>query len=567
MKIRRSVRSVLVALLAFGAGALFATGASAAVTATNITTPASPLYTLYYDTEMSGSISVAGTATATDGDLVDLRCYAGAASAILQSNVPVNGGQFSVANDSLQPISNRACRLRAVPAGTNPSDLSPFTGPALYNSYDEKYHWSGKLQDFFVYGAQRDGAFDYDSFGSCGVTDSYLFDPDTLGITTVPFFCNQWVDKNPASTGMNLTIDGRNGYAASNLSEPMAVLPGFQPLSYTLQHDPANGNITITELQELMICGSNVYPPSAVGCADLQAAGIRLNRSIVQNHDGLMTHVTDVFTNTSAAPHTLSLGYSQWYCMQKSGCNSTTVRYEFPTGQSVTSPPLGTAIAGPLPDSGTITTSVEGSPDGDKTTGRTALTYFPAADGATFRNSRTFDLFYNNRVIAPGGSFKTSAVFSQSYSQAQLLLLIGEASRMVTPQPEILVSKTTARYDKRKKRVRLNTGRRVICPATGKPCDVSASVTTQIKVKRRGKKARTKTYKLGSFKAVNAPGSSQLMSFHLNKTATTLFKRYKRLKLTMSFSVSAGPYATAESPFANKNYKSPRFPKKKKRRR
>ena len=174
-----------------------ATGASAAITATNISTPASPLYALYYETEMTGSISVAGTATAADGDLVDLRCYAAAVSWILQieragqRRLVLARERFARADlESGVQAARRACRyesglmLRAsrVPCSTTRTTRST----------------SGAESCVTTTSSPRSaiGAFDYDSFGSCGVTDSYLHDPDTLDRSTIPFYCNQWVDEN-----------------------------------------------------------------------------------------------------------------------------------------------------------------------------------------------------------------------------------------------------------------------------------------------------------------------------------------------------------------------------------
>lgn len=552
-------RPILVALLALSSSALLASGATAAVTATNITAPASPIFTLWNENSAAGSVSVTGTATASNGDLVDIRCYSGAVGTLLIANIAVTGGQFSVPSAPLNPIAGRACILRAVPAGMLPGNLTPFAGPMMFNSTDERFDWNGKARDYYIYASQREGAFDYDSFGSCGVTDSYLYDPATLEQMTYPFYCNQWVDDNIAGTASNMTIDGRNAYAADHLTSNMALLPGFQPVGYTLQHDPANGNVTITETQELMVCGTNVYPPTDSNCADVNAAGIRLNRTMVQNHDGLMTRVTDVFTNTSGVAHALSFGYSQWYCMKKNGCNLTTVHYDFPNGQNFISPPTGTLV-GALPESGTIYTYVDGSPDGDLTTGRTALTIFPASDGVTFRDSRAFDLFYLNRVIAPGATFRTDAVFSQSASQARLNELVAEAGRLVTPQPTITSGKASVRYDKRKKRVRFNSGRKVACPAAGKDCAVTLSVKTKVKIKRRGGKARTKTYNLGSYKGTVKAGVTSTIVFNLNKTATKLFKSHKRLKLLLALNVTAGQYAGATSNLSL-TVKAPRFPR------
>jgi hypothetical protein len=126
-----SVGAVAVTLLA-------APTARAAITGSQITQPKSPRY-LLNDADAGGStIAVKGTTTGGNPatDRVDLLCFFGTHHPALESNVPLGAdGSFSVPAADLSPIANDLCRLRAVPHGAVPSDVSPFRGPLLGIGY------------------------------------------------------------------------------------------------------------------------------------------------------------------------------------------------------------------------------------------------------------------------------------------------------------------------------------------------------------------------------------------------------------------------------------------------
>src|SRR5580700_813739 len=64
---------------------------------------------------------------ANNGDAVDVVCYYGASPTVAKLNtspIAISGGKFSIAPIPLKPIAGHACRLRAIPAGSE-------TGPEL----------------------------------------------------------------------------------------------------------------------------------------------------------------------------------------------------------------------------------------------------------------------------------------------------------------------------------------------------------------------------------------------------------------------------------------------------
>ena len=57
---------------------------------------------------------------------------------------------------------------------------------------------------------------DYDSLGSCGLDDSFVYDPTSLAKSNALFYCNLYLeDRNgstAATTRSELLVDGRNAY-------------------------------------------------------------------------------------------------------------------------------------------------------------------------------------------------------------------------------------------------------------------------------------------------------------------------------------------------------------------
>ena len=98
-----------------------APAASAAITSSQITSPASPSYGIY-DEESPNTIAVSGTTSGGNPatDKVNLDCFYGSSpeNKVLAEEVSLNpDGSFSVPAANLKNIEDRVCRLRAVPDG------------------------------------------------------------------------------------------------------------------------------------------------------------------------------------------------------------------------------------------------------------------------------------------------------------------------------------------------------------------------------------------------------------------------------------------------------------------
>jgi hypothetical protein len=134
-----------------------------------------------------GTFTVTGTASNISA--VDLRCRKATGEGFTYdggvlgggANIPVTGGTFSASGVTL-PKNEGPCQLVAVPAGTLPLSVSPYSGPTLrilgYNVLTVGGGpQNGKAYDFYAWVPGFDAAADFDSFGSCGMSDSYLLDP------------------------------------------------------------------------------------------------------------------------------------------------------------------------------------------------------------------------------------------------------------------------------------------------------------------------------------------------------------------------------------------------------
>jgi hypothetical protein len=570
--LKSSVHRALMLGVMLVAFAVAAPSAGAAVTSSSISSPADRFVALYNDDTDVGSMTVAGSATGAPGDKVDIVCTSGTTNDIFASNVDVVGGQFSV-TATLSSIVYKTCVLHAIPAGSSPPDLSPFTGPVIGVSLTSSQSSGGTLWDYYIWPAQFSGNFDFDSAGRCGVDDSYLFDvANSYKRTAVVYYCNQWLTvTNHSPNAAAIQVDGQSAYASSAPGLNFAALPGYQPITYSFSQ-AANGDAKIIETTPILFCSTGIAPPlTTATCPGFTDSGVRLNRTMEQDHDGLVAVVADDFVSTNGAPHSISLSYRQSHCLGRPGCVPKP-QFTFPGGAPITNPANGDVLSTSLPAASTIYAANPNVADGDVTAGRGALTIYPAADSAVALNARDFQLNYDGRTVPATGSLHITAIFSQAYGQAQLDGLAAEAAKRITPQPTFAAPlKATAKYDKKKKKTVYKTGQSVNCPATGIACAITASLATTVKLpakkskKHSKKKAkpRYKTYKFGTIALNGIPGSVTPVEFTLSKTASKLLQTYKKLKFTTTLEVTAGPNASASST-TSATVKAPKLPKPKK---
>jgi hypothetical protein len=428
------------------AGALVVCGltvtpaARAAITGSQITTPSDPTYLIADQDAATQTFAVSGTTTGGTPatDKVDIVCYYGTSHITVASGVALNAdGSFSVPNAGLNAIRNRLCRLRAVPAGTTPADLTPFAGPLVGIGNRNSYKISGgpndgRVYDYYIWAQQGTAAFDYVSLGSCGLFDGYLFD-STLDRTTVTFWCNAGLFGSGYGTGATrseLQIDGANAYTPWGARSINSAASGLPALSYSYTVDPHTGNLVIHEIDPLVKCTDPTWPPTTTSCATFVTAGVTDTRTITQDHDGHISWITDVFSSTDGTSHTLDFQWDNYQRFHGSTGDASKLAYEFPGQSSYSIHAANDTVS--LPASpGTVLIKMNGAADGDTTTGQGAIVYDRPATTAIFHNigttSEDFTLQQSGTVPA-GGSTRFRFAYAHDFQAANVTSLAQTAS-------------------------------------------------------------------------------------------------------------------------------------------
>ena len=132
---RISVPAAAALAAAIVVGSLVLTPAArAAIIGSQITTPTDPSFFVADENASTQTFAIAGTTTGGNPatNLVDVNCYSGGSSVSVAKNVALKSdGSFSIAKANLNNALDLTCRLRAVPAGTKPANLTPFAGPVV----------------------------------------------------------------------------------------------------------------------------------------------------------------------------------------------------------------------------------------------------------------------------------------------------------------------------------------------------------------------------------------------------------------------------------------------------
>ncbi len=510
-----------------------------------------------------GTTEIAGLAPgASDGDLVDVRCYTPRGySWPGASNVPVSGGSFSLPSSALSDFAGSLCRLRAVPAGEEPSDTSPYTGPMveidevslqLENPYD-----SGNLKPnrFNVRAGQFAGRMEWSS-GSCPLT-SNLVDIPNFDETEEIFDCaHRFNGLNDEPTQSPIQVDGTNGWLTSNfIGSAYENEPNFPGLSISPTINSTNGNLQLEASEDLTTCTNDTAEWWVGGqeCPPLLGTGVRLDRTVTQSHSGSKAIVRDRWVSTDGQPHTISLRYRERFQLTKDG--SPDARYLFPGGETYDEPANGTLVPGPIAADGTIYVFDPSIADGSTEVGRAGIKLVSGADSAEFE-SDGYDapkiiLNYVDRAIPAGGALELTTEFYQAFSQARLEALAagapddGDSTPPPTGEPPLKPTITgalgvsTAASRKKPSRVTVTTKRKVNCPAGGSACAATVALTTKVKV-RSGRKTVTKTVKLGNFSFSIPAGGAKQLRFTLAAKHTKHFRANRSLKVSALITASAG---------------------------
>jgi hypothetical protein len=405
---------------------LWAASARAAITASNITSPASGTELFYNGDSGSGNVTVRGTVSgATPNAKGDLLCYSVGDSheTKLASGIDVSSGSF-VASSSLQPIAGLACRLAVVPAGKTPvatSSTDPaavFAGPAISVSDQYSHSSAGNLFGYYVLTGTLPWSFAFQSLGQCPINSSFATEPGSLGTFSV-FTGNLCLKQ--LSTRSGLQVDGQNAYPPGAISS-LTSRPGFEPLSYGAFFNAQHDAVTITETDIPTVCDApNTYPPTTSTCPSLHDSGIQIQQTTTLLPGGEVARVALKFVSVDGRPHAVDSLFSDTVGAPAAG---RTPAFQFPgqSGFSAQSEPASFSgfPAGP----GSIAAISDGGGTPATTNPIGALTYSRAPAAATFTSASgaqfaTFLMHYADTVPA-GGSILYDFSFSQASSSAAL---------------------------------------------------------------------------------------------------------------------------------------------------
>ena len=423
-RIRLAALTVLAGALVLG-GLLASPAARAAITASQITTPSNPTFFIADEDASSQTFAISGTTTGgATGDLVDVNCYFADKHVTVKKNVAVgSGGSFSVPSANLANAVDLTCRLLAVPAGTNPSDLTAFAGPVIGVGERESTKVTGganngKIVDYVLDAQQQTGAFDYASLGACSLSDGYLYD-SAFANTTITFACNGalFAKDSPSPTRSELQVDGANAYAPRAAAAISPGGTGLPALTETYTVDKATGNVTINETDPIVKCTSATYPPTSGTCATFAPTGVTDHRTIVQDHDGHISWFTDRFTSTDGKSHSLDLLWDNSQRFWGPSGNSSQVEYEFPGQDGFSTHVTGYTYAPPVA-TGAILIRMHGAADGDTATGQGAIVYdrpVTEAKVTAVVNFASELTLHQTGTIPAGGSTRFRFAYVQDY--------------------------------------------------------------------------------------------------------------------------------------------------------
>jgi hypothetical protein len=434
------------------AGGLATPAAHAAITSSKITTPANPSFFIADQDAKTQTFAISGTTTGQNGttDAVDVNCYWDGSVVTVAHNVPLSPtGSFSIPKANLDQPLDLTCRLRAVPAGTKPSDLTPFAGPVI--GVGERGSEpvadgpnTGKVVGYYIDAQQKTAAFDYNALGGCGLTDGYLYDA-TFAQTTTTFSCDAALFSSnsvTAPTRSELQIDGANAYDPFSAGQIDPNATGLPSLTDTYTVDEATGNVVIHETDPLVECREATYPPNVISCSSFDSAGVTDDRTIAQSHDGHISSIRDSFKSTDGKAHSLDLLWDDSQHFWGASGDSTLLEYEFPGQTGFSTHAAGDSVS--LPSSGgTILVRMHGAADGDTGTGQGAIVYNRPASAATFTLVQSFQselTLHQTGTVPAEGSTTFHSAYVQDFSAAGVASLAKAAAK--TFLNTILVTKS-----------------------------------------------------------------------------------------------------------------------------
>ncbi|MCW2923410.1 MAG: hypothetical protein JWM98_814 [Thermoleophilia bacterium] len=437
--LRRTLVHGAVALAAL----LLPAAASAAVTATTVTSPSDHSFPFYDGLAQTKGV-FAGTAPgASNGDLVDVECvYANTPTAssfkMVLLNLVVTGGVWASAPVSLISIADESCDLRAVPHGVHPAlGAAAFPTVRVDVIYDRANILSGHENNYEVASGLDDGYVDLESFAGCGINSMRLYGTSAgVRVTSEYLFnCNDYVSNvrlTPPTEAQRwmMTVDG--GRALAPASETPS-LPGAQSITHQGSVSAA-GVVTVTSSEPMMTCGSLVDPADPLSaCATYAPVGVTLDRTITVGAKGRTVRFADTWRSTDGAPHAVDYWTEDDVVDPVAGSNSFQLPGDFAHAIRAVDE-VDTVPAGP--GTAFIRTKSDVA-DNSLQFAQGAITWDVAPDKVWFGGS--FYAYFHHAVSVPAGG--SAATMHRQYAMSDTLAQMAD---FVAKAPDLFISPTVA---------------------------------------------------------------------------------------------------------------------------
>jgi hypothetical protein len=414
--------------------------ASATITTTQITAPASGLTATYNDDLAAGSAANSATfAGTTDSDAVAtdkvrVACVTGTYSggrfdAADLTKADGSGADLALASDgtfsatlSLANAADRhgPCTFVAHPAGAAfaDSDINVrLKGPKGFVDWWDPTFVSAPVHDgtatppsintdYYVGHPGALGGEEWEAADACGPYYMNTWLNTLLAPPQVQLWdCAAWLgsDDGTGSRG-TIEVDGRDAYLVNQLPKfdypgPPAVqeLPsGALPISTPSYAREATGEITVNESEIVQRCNGDAYPATATSCASLVDTGLRFNRTLHTADGGRSVSLTDTWVNTTATDQALDVEYKNFLTAWQ------VPTLKFPGDETFVAYGNGDAKTLPARSTGTILARDSDNPDSIRQNAG-YLTYGTQPDDVHWTDGfNTFVLHYVRTVPANG---------------------------------------------------------------------------------------------------------------------------------------------------------------------
>jgi hypothetical protein len=541
------MRISLTIATALAAAVIAASTADATIT-TSTTTVAAPFGFADFTNLPLGTRQIKATTNGTTGDTVDFICRQNASTFTFAVDLPVYADGSITTDVAENRFDSRYCRLMAVPSGTPVTDFTPFTGPFVGGGELSLQDVAtgpntGTVFDQYIDQAQSKGFADYDSLGDSGLADMQLF--DAAGASSPVLFADNASlrfshDDGTGQIRPSATVDGAPAYTSFTAQAKAVGNPGLPALTVTHSVDPATGDVTFHENQDLVGCH-----PSEASCTSFVPSHLRVERTVRQDHEGRWARITDVVRNLDGAnSHSFDFDFDQF--QQAYGQH---LGYRLPGESGYTQHALGSGSTsagfGMVTTIGLVNDQTQpvgfSNPVG-------AVTVSPQPDRLLY-GSDGFYLKFSGTIPA-GGTTTINQYFAMAASQDELDGYVadqrdelappsapppppsdgGEDTPSPPPPPPTVSGGHKVKVKRTGKKFVLDTGLVVHCPPGRDAC-------TTIGVAKTASK-RKLTLARGAFTV--AAGTDKRITLRFTDTGAKALKRAKRLAIRVGLTARAG---------------------------